>query len=180
MHAGSFCGVQQTRSSSQSWFIFSPSPAHLFELQNLFKCPQHSLSLKVWALLPLCRGHLFRDTPLEAPGMYTVWWINRGLAGPSCQKRTSQTWGTDSRTGPWDEVHFRPAGWRRRQTCFVKFWDQAEDVMGWGKVAVWYQEVSNQQGEITLRVVSFLFSEKNKQNLNGLDSGARRQPLDWM
>lgn len=47
MYAGSFWGVQQTRSSSQSWLIFSPSPTHLFELRNLSSvtsivCPQTS------------------------------------------------------------------------------------------------------------------------------------------
>ena len=31
---------------------------------------------------------------------------------------------------PEDLKLFRSAGWRRRKTCFVRFWDQSEEVTG--------------------------------------------------
>lgn len=40
---------------------------------------------------------------------------------------------------PEDLKLFRSPGWRRRQTCFVRFWDESEEATG-REAAVQYRE----------------------------------------
>lgn len=61
---------------------------------------------------------------------------------------------------PEDLKLFRSAGWRRKQTCFVRFWGQTEEATG-KRVAVQHREIFREAGAKS-RVVSFLFPKKDR------------------
>lgn len=73
---------------------------------------------------------------------------------------------------PEDLKLFRSAVWKRKQTCFVRFWDQSEEAIG--REAEFNIGKSFQKAGAESKVVSFLFPEEDKQKLNGLHAGALR------